>query len=96
MFGPRPEPGISAALRLLLAPSPNAGGVFSGPDGASARPIERYEGCAGASRHGGKQRCNFRGNPHAAAGGDHRAEAYAFARQARRSKLMLQIKVAVA
>ena len=39
-----------------------------------ARPVERYEGRAGASRHGGKQRGNFRGDPHAAAGSDHRAE----------------------
>ena len=31
----------------------------------------------GASRHGGKQRGNFRGDPHAAAGSDHRAEAWA-------------------
>jgi len=33
----------------------------------------------GASRHGGKQRGNFRGDPHAPAGGDHCAEACAHA-----------------
>lgn len=54
------------------------------------RPVERYESRAGASRHGGKQGVNFRGDPHAASGGDHHAEAGARARQARRCGLMLQ------
>ena len=52
-------------------------GVFPGPDAASARPAERYEGRAGESRHGGKQRGNFQGDPNAVAGADHRAEACA-------------------
>jgi hypothetical protein len=42
------------------------------------------------ARHGGKQSVNFRGDPHAASGGDHHAEASARARQARRCGLMLQ------
>ena len=52
--------------------------------------VERYEGRAGASRHGGKQSVNFRGEPHAASGGDYHAETGARARQARRCGLMLQ------
>ena len=43
----RPDPGFYA------------GCVFSGPDTGGARPVERNEGRAGASRYGGKQGGNF-------------------------------------
>ena len=53
--------------------------------------LSDHESRTGAGRNGSKQRGNFRGDQHATASCDHRAETGARARQARRCGLMLQI-----
>jgi hypothetical protein len=98
----RPKPSLDRLLTLKPSAVYDLMGSFTahrskyavmrkmGARTLGARKVERYEGRAGASRHGGKQGVIFRGEPHAASGSDHHAEAGARARQARRCGLMLQ------